>query len=91
MSKKEEGVKLVCKICGKEFVFSKGEQEFFKEKGLQNIPKTCPECREARRTGDNTNFEVKCEGCGKIGTFRKRIEAKHILCASCYAKSEKKD
>ncbi|WP_238882185.1 zinc-ribbon domain-containing protein [Clostridium sp. YIM B02551] len=40
---------LVCKDCGKEFVFTVGEQEFFKEKGFENDPVRCPECRKARK------------------------------------------
>ena len=39
---------LVCKDCGKEFVFTAGEQEFYAEKGFQNEPLRCKECREAR-------------------------------------------
>jgi protein-arginine kinase activator protein McsA len=85
---KEQGEKLICKICGKEFIFSKGEQEFFAEKGLKNIPKSCPECREIRRQGEEPMLEVKCDKCGKTGVFRKKIEAKRILCADCYAKEK---
>lgn len=81
----ENDEKIVCKICGKEFVFSKGEQEFFAQKGLQNIPKSCPKCREARRSGEEVKLEAKCDQCGKPGLFRKKIEAKRILCADCYA------
>ncbi|HBU11221.1 MAG TPA: cytochrome C551 [Clostridiales bacterium] len=40
---------LVCRDCGIEFVFSEGEQEFFKERGLANIPTRCPACRKARK------------------------------------------
>ena len=40
---------IVCKDCRKEFVFSVGEQEFFKEKGFENDPVRCPECRKARK------------------------------------------
>jgi len=27
---------LICQDCSREFVFTEGEQEFYKEKGLQN-------------------------------------------------------
>jgi len=84
----EKGVKIICKICGKEFIFSKGEQEFFAEKGLKNIPKSCPECRETRRKGEDVLIEIKCQSCGKKGAFRKQIEAKRILCAECYVKEK---
>ena len=30
---------LVCKECGNEFVFTAGEQKFYKEKGFLNKPK----------------------------------------------------
>lgn len=41
--------KLICVECGKEFLFTEGEQEFYKEKGFENEPKRCPECRRARK------------------------------------------
>lgn len=40
---------LVCKDCGKEFIFTAGEQEFFKSKGFENDPVRCPDCRRARK------------------------------------------
>ncbi len=40
---------LTCKTCGKEFIFTEGEQAFYAEKGLPNEPKHCPDCRKARR------------------------------------------
>jgi DNA-directed RNA polymerase subunit RPC12/RpoP len=51
---------LVCKDCGKEFVFTEGEQAFYKEKGFENEPQRCPDCRRAkkaeRRQNDNRGF-----------------------------------
>ena len=44
-----EDKKIICKDCGKEFVFTVGEQEFFKEKGFENDPVRCPDCRRARK------------------------------------------
>ncbi|GAA0077916.1 zinc-ribbon domain-containing protein [Clostridium weizhouense] len=46
---------LVCKDCGKEFVFTVGEQEFYKEKGFDNEPVRCPDCRRARKQQRNNN------------------------------------
>ena len=40
---------LVCRDCGAEFVFTAGEQEFYAEKGFQNEPTRCKECRAARK------------------------------------------
>ena len=40
---------LTCRDCGKEFVFTASEQAFYAEKGFQNKPRRCPECRAAFR------------------------------------------
>ena len=45
-----------CKDCGKEFVFTEGEQEFYKEKGFENEPQRCPDCRRARKQQNNSGF-----------------------------------
>lgn len=46
---------LTCKDCGAEFVFSEGEQAFYKEKGFENEPQRCPECRKARKSQRRSN------------------------------------
>jgi hypothetical protein len=46
---------LACKDCGIEFVFSEGEQAFYKEKGFENEPQRCPECRKARKSQRRSN------------------------------------
>ena len=38
---------LTCKICGVEFNWSVGEQQFYRDRELQE-PKRCPECRVKR-------------------------------------------
>jgi DNA-directed RNA polymerase subunit RPC12/RpoP len=40
---------IVCKDCGKDFDFTEGEQAFYKEKGFENEPLRCPECRRAKK------------------------------------------
>jgi DNA-directed RNA polymerase subunit RPC12/RpoP len=40
---------LVCKDCGKEFVFTEGEQQFYAEKGFTNEPVRCKECRASKK------------------------------------------
>ncbi len=44
---------IVCADCGNEFIFTEGEQEFYKEKGFENEPKRCPDCRRARKQQRN--------------------------------------
>ena len=51
---------LVCQDCGNEFVFTAGEQEFYKEKGLDNEPKRCKECRNKRKA-KRTNIQENKE------------------------------
>ena len=49
---------LVCKDCGKEFVWTAGEQEFYASRGFENQPQRCKPCRDARK-----NRPVYCYDC----------------------------
>lgn len=40
---------LQCKDCGVDFIFTAGEQDFYKEKGFENEPQRCADCRRARK------------------------------------------
>ena len=44
---------IVCRDCEKEFLFTEGEQAFYKEKGFDNEPKRCADCRRARKAQQN--------------------------------------
>ncbi|MDF2519722.1 MAG: CDGSH-type zinc finger protein [Clostridia bacterium] len=44
---------LTCKDCGNTFVFTEGEQAFYKEKGFENEPQRCPDCRKSRKAQNN--------------------------------------
>ena len=84
---------LVCKDCGKEFVFTAGEQEFYAEKGFQNEPLRCKECRDARKAsrGANNNgpramYETVCAECGRptrVPFIPKNDRP--IYCSECFA------
>ena len=81
---------LVCKDCGNEFVFTAGEQEFYAEKGFQNEPQRCKECRDARKASVRANrvsFVGVCASCG--GEAKVPFEPKNdnpIYCSECYSK-----
>lgn len=48
---------ITCKDCGNEFTFTESEQAFYKEKGFDNDPVRCPDCRKIRKQQKNTgNF-----------------------------------
>ena len=52
---------LVCRDCGKEFLFTEGEQAFYKEKGFDNEPTRCVDCRRARKAAMNNRNNINCK------------------------------
>ncbi|ADL08315.1 zinc-ribbon domain containing protein [Thermosediminibacter oceani] len=87
---------LVCKDCGKEFVFTAGEQEFYAEKGFENEPSRCKPCRDARKAsrrdfgakkGQRTLYDAVCADCGaetKV-PFKPRND-RPVYCSECFQK-----
>ncbi|MCH3972006.1 MAG: zinc-ribbon domain containing protein [Oscillospiraceae bacterium] len=90
---------LICKDCGKEFVFSAGEQEFYAEKGFINEPCRCKECRAKRKQGgqrrterpERKMYSAVCASCGKETKvpFQPQ-EGRPVYCAECFAKMRRK-
>ncbi|MEZ0536211.1 zinc-ribbon domain containing protein [Caldicellulosiruptoraceae bacterium PP1] len=87
---------LVCKDCGREFVFTAGEQEFYAEKGFKNEPSRCKDCRDQRKSMQRREarpqqkrelFDAVCSACGKETKvpFRPRND-RPIYCSDCFAK-----
>jgi len=81
---------LICRDCGAQFVFTVGEQLFYRERGLRNEPQRCLTCRSARRqrsAGPRTLTEVVCASCGESTTvpFVPRYD-RPVYCPSCFAK-----
>jgi hypothetical protein len=62
--------KLICKDCGKEFIWTAGEQEFYASKGLLNAPARCPSDRAARRQRADDADRVRANGDGRPGDLR---------------------
>lgn len=82
---------LVCKDCGQEFVFTAGEQEFYAEKGFQNEPSRCKECRMAKKGARRPNggrkemFDAVCSDCGRPTQVPfKPSEDRPVYCRDCY-------
>jgi len=80
---------LVCKDCGKQFVWTAGEQEFYKQKGFENPPFRCSECREKRkmeRMNNRQMTKIICSKCGKEDEvpFVPR-KGTGVLCRNCFA------
>lgn len=81
---------LICKECGKEFIWTAGEQEFYAEKGFTNEPQRCKECRDKRKRGDKPQremYDAICANCGKPCKvpFQPR-EDRPVYCSECFAK-----
>jgi CxxC-x17-CxxC domain-containing protein len=93
---------LTCKDCGKEFIFSVSEQEFYAEKGFENEPGRCPECRAARKLnrnnrgggrgfgfgrGEREMFSATCAACGaETQVPFKPSSDRPVYCRDCYSK-----
>ncbi len=41
--------KIICKDCGKEFLFTVRDQQFYAEQGFNNKPVRCKDCRQAKK------------------------------------------
>lgn len=85
---------LVCKDCGNDFIFSAGEQEFYAEKGFENEPARCRDCRDKRRRsrdgGDREPrqmFTVTCAECGSETQvpFEPKDD-RPVYCRDCFNK-----
>ena len=81
---------LVCKECGKEFVFTAGEQEFYAEKGFQNEPQRFRDCRQARKNANHPQRELYtavCAACGKEAKVPfQPLEDRPVYCSECFAR-----
>jgi CxxC-x17-CxxC domain-containing protein len=90
---------LTCRDCGREFVFTSGEQQFYQTRGLMNEPGRCPECRRARKSGGGGGGGYGADaggggyggggggygggGYGGGGGQRQRREMFPAVCSSC--------
>ncbi len=80
---------LICKDCGEEFIFTAGEQDFFKEKGFTNEPTRCKSCRQARKSGGSSPremFTAVCAECGREARvpFQPRDD-RPVYCSDCFS------
>jgi len=71
---KYSDMNITCRQCGKEFVFTKAEQEFFERQGFA-LPRRCKECRSRK---ENEPQHLVCSQCGT-----KLQKEASIYCATC--------
>lgn len=69
-------INILCIDCGSDFVWTVGEQVFFRDKGLQNPPKRCRECKQAK------NERISSIAAAQAAGAKQRIEVA-VYCARC--------
>lgn len=93
-------VSITCIDCNREFIWTAGEQVFFRDKNLKNPPKRCKACKQAKNeriaaiaaaqaTGVRQRIEVtvQCASCGEITTVPfYPSQGRPVYCRSCFLK-----
>ena len=69
-------IDILCVDCESEFVWKVGEQIFFRDKGLQNPPKRCRECKQAK------NERIASVAAAQADSVKQKIEVA-VYCARC--------
>lgn len=67
---------ILCIDCDNHFVWSIGEQTFYRDKGLKNPPKRCKECKQAK------NERLAAIAAAQAAGIKQRIEVA-VNCARC--------
>ena len=79
---------LFCVECSEPFVFSAGEQMFFREKNFKNDPKHCKKCKAKRTPKGLRNVretQILCAECGSQTTVPFiPVQHKPVLCRQCF-------
>jgi CxxC-x17-CxxC domain-containing protein len=90
-----ENKRLICKDCGAPFDFSVRDQMFYAEKGFENEPQRCRDCRTARKSqraaagppaaGAREQYDAVCAQCGQATTvpFKPRGD-RPVYCRTCF-------
>lgn len=93
-----EDLLIVCIDCSEPFVWTVGEQVFFREKDLLNPPKRCKGCKRAKNrrlqaieaaqtTGKRHHFEIEtsCARCSETTTIPfYPSQGRPVYCRACY-------
>jgi CxxC-x17-CxxC domain-containing protein len=92
-----EDKSIKCVDCGEEFLFTIGEQEFYREHGLSHAPTRCKRCRETRKSQRSTapptqnstsSREMHKAVCAECGTETlvpfTPSSGRPVYCRDCY-------
>lgn len=75
-----EELDILCIDCSKNFIWTIGEQTFFRDKGLKNPPKRCKDCKQAK------NERLAAIAAAQAAGIKQRIEVA-VSCARCGAQT----
>jgi CxxC-x17-CxxC domain-containing protein len=88
---------ITCVDCGEEFIFTVGEQEFYRDHGLTHAPTRCKRCRESRKGqrgaggaggGGGEGFRARGGGGGGGGGGERGAKPMFpAVCAECGAET----
>lgn len=67
---------ILCIDCGENFIWTIGEQVFYRDKGLKNPPKRCKDCKQAK------NERLATIAAAQASGVKQRIEVA-VNCAKC--------
>ena len=71
-----DDVEIECIDCGENFVWTGGEQLFFRDKGLKHPPKRCKPCKKAK------NERLSAIANAQSAGVKEKIEVT-VVCAKC--------
>ena len=96
-------VVIICINCEQDFIWTTGEQQFYRDKGLQNPPKRCKPCKQAKNerivaaqaaqlSGIKQKIEVAvdCDNCKTNTTVPfYPSQGRPVFCRSCFLAMQK--
>lgn len=82
---------LTCKDCTTQFTFTVRDQQFYAEKGFENEPQRCRDCRAQRKTSRSQSgssrrmFDATCARCSAATQvpFEPRGD-RPVYCRACF-------
>lgn len=89
---------LKCVDCSADFVFTVGEQQFYRDKNFTNEPRRCKSCKSKRQSGGGgdrggshgashgrVETSAVCSGCGRETTVPFRpVQGRPVFCRECF-------
>ena len=82
---------LKCMHCNEDFIFTAGEQLFFRDKQFRNLPKRCKTCK-LKQGGSKVKAETRtlCSVCEQETTVPFRpTQGRPVMCRSCFERNRR--